>query len=162
LTVAGESFPLSDRVDLQRALDAYQQVPERRIALHGVAARYSQSPSLSENFDQLELVPIRLTSAPVPNNNVVMCIARGLAIVSDAARPAVLLIETDTDAAKLEVMTRTLEDAQAVIAELKRTMREHSIYRGRAVTLEASWRRHGQLRFIDVPQVRRGDIVLPG
>jgi hypothetical protein len=173
LPILGERFGKHEHANLHLAVEGYLAEEGREAELLGVAAhemfgaKLSQlvaPPSARSGMPAPGLGPVEYVNLPLGERRVLACVQTGLYLARRGEeRVALLLCGTSRyrEETSAEVMAPTRAEAEAVLAQIRTAMRERSIYRGRIISLEAT--RHGgiDVRFHRLPEVGRGDIVLP-
>lgn len=178
LPILEESLELAERPNLQAALDSFLAVDGRSAELLGIMSPYR---SLGLNLSSL-FAPTRtgLTGGPPPSqgpvqfinvqlegDKVLACVQLGLYLIRDGEEPLAALVSGVREIGightiTVEVMALSRDTAERFLAELRNSMRKHSVHRGRVLSL--SYDRFGEglrLSFARPPVVERDQIVLP-
>jgi hypothetical protein len=134
-----ERFPVYQHADLQRALDAWLKEPGRSHTLDGVKATlFSDTTSLS-TIGGAEPGPVEYATIDLGDGERITCVERGLYRVRDKQKqPYALLVSSRGNwqkELKLEVMAKTREDGERLLATLRDRIRKSSVYRGKILSL---------------------------
>ena len=174
LPIVSQSLQPWDRPNLQLAIDAWLE--DREFELFGLPPMHGYRAGLAElvrgggpAFLGLgELTGLEHITVPLGEHESVTCVQSGLWLVAGDDGPVALMLRGQEmgEAEKLtfEAMAPERERAEHVIADLRRTMSERNVYRGRVLELQP---RHfhddegAPLTVRTLPQVRREQIVLP-
>ncbi len=137
-----ERFPIYQHADLQRALESWLKEPGRTHTLDGTKSTIlSDSTSLSA-IGGAEPGPVEYATVDLGDGERVTCVKRGLYRVRDKQKQPYALLVSASDGwhreLKLEVMAKTREDAERVLATLRDRIRKSSVYRGRILSLSQS------------------------
>jgi len=171
LPVVSRPLEAWDRPNLQVAIDAW--LAGKEVEVVGVSVMDGYRAGLAELVRggdwaaHVELGGIDHMTVPLGGQESITCVEAGLWLVRDGEQPlVVMLTATDRgmgDRLGLEVMAPERERAETVLAELRRLMAEHNVYRGRVLEL-ASRHFHedegAPLTVRSLPVVARERIVL--
>ncbi len=111
--------------------------------------------------------PVQYVNIPVAGDRVQPCIQCGLLLVEDGDDRCAIFIRAASKldfrggGVSIEVMAREHSDAEAILAELRRAMRDRNVYRGSAISLAVDGYRELAVRFHRLPRVSRDEIILP-
>ncbi len=169
LPVVGEQLDAPEHPNVQRAIDAYLAEGGRRSEVLGVLAGPHGPSSLAGFLGQREHAP---QPGPVEYVNVGIegevspCIQSGLYLITGPDEPLAVLVKGPDEAGlrpkvHIEVMAARRAAAEAFLADLRRRMRERSIYRGRVLSLFADETRSLRVKFHHLAAVDRSAIILP-
>jgi hypothetical protein len=175
LAVLSEDFPDRDHPNVQVALDSWLGKEGRSVDLVGVVC---DQPFFAVTLSSLA-TPVRSRreaphEGPVPYANAVLdagrvipCIQSGLLLLNDLEERLAVLVqgprrESPFARVTVEVMAHDRQRAESFLAELRRTMRTRSVYRGRVVSLKQDRRGNVQVEFHRLAKVPREGIILPG
>ncbi len=171
-SVVARELPAFEHVNLQTALDAWGAAPGRRVEVHGVVLPpHYGGIDLQQLITGEGLPPVRLSAPAVvdlPNGpgSTLACLRLALLVVTDAAGRYLLMVqgprEHEQPSLRVEVAGLPVPQAQAVLAELDRLRGELNVYRGRLVEVSVGPMGQVLLTFLEPPDVRRDDVVLPG
>jgi hypothetical protein len=174
--VTRETIAAYDRPNLQLALDAYLEGPGREHTLVGFGgAHRMMDASLSALVGvesahlHLGVGPVERTIVELGGGRTLTCVASGLYLVSDGDERLALHFGQRPEhfggsGLQLEVMAPQAETGERFIADLRRLMVEHNVYRGKMLALEGGEEGpYGavSVRFLSRPSTARDDIVLP-
>ena len=172
MPVVGQGFGSRQHPNVQIAIDAYLAEDGRSAEIVGIGADSFQS-EFGVSMSQL-VTPARggrtpLVEGPVEHvdinlgeDEVLTCVQRGLYLIKDGdARLAVLLSRARHEDLRVDAMAQDREDAERFLADLRSTMRERSVYRGRVLSLSAGGMGSVSVEFHTLPKIDRGQIVLP-
>jgi len=175
LPVVRESVAAYDQPNLQLALDAYLAEPGREHRLLGFGgAHETMQISLAmlvggqSGYLHLDAGPVRSTLVELDEGRRLTCVTSGLYLVSAGDQRIALRVGDQephgprSGGLELEVMSPAAEGAEEFVAELRRRMGEHNVYRGKMLELEAENYGGVSVRFLARPATRREDIVLAG
>jgi hypothetical protein len=172
LPVVSRPLEAWDRPNLQVAMDAW--LAGKASELVGIAVMEGYRAGLAELVrggswaGEVELGGVEHVTVPLGGEESLTCVQAGMWLVRDGdARTVVMLSSSNHgmgESLTLEVMAGEREAAEAVIADLRRLMHEHNVYRGRVLELAP---RHfhadegAPLTVRSLPEVPREGIVLP-
>ncbi|RBY83984.1 ATP-binding protein [Blastococcus sp. TF02A-26] len=170
-SVVARELPEFEHVNLQTALDAWTAESGRRVEVRGVVLPpHFGGVDLQQLMTGEGLPPVRLSAPAVVDlpdgpGSTLACLRLALLLVTDDAGSYVLLVQGAGEhrpTMSVEVAGLPVQQAQAVLAELDRLRRELNVYRGRLVEVTPTQMGGVALSFLDPPDVRRDDVVLPG
>jgi cell division protease FtsH len=156
--------------NLQLALDALAAGADhdlRVIGLGGGARHYGDlslgSMQIQEHFGA---GPPEYVNMPVGPDRTMACLELAVLLVSMPEGPVAALLHRGDEhhmGPALSVQATSPSDglAQSFLAELRRLMDAHDVYRGQVVTVEST--RHGgsRIAFLERPSMQRSELVLP-
>src|SRR6266566_1073600 len=180
LPVVGQGFPSRDQPNLQRALDTFLASNDRWADLVCVVSTYKRfnGIGLADLVSKQERNGLMGSHAPGPgpveyvdvalgDTDAITCMKSGLILVADESdqRLAVLVNSSENGVNRgqinVEAMARTREEAEAFLAELRQTVRECNVYRGRMISLEQERYQPITVRVHPTPDIERSSIILP-
>lgn len=177
LPIVAESFDPNEHPNLHLAMESYLNQPGRSAELHGVAGEHAYPgvslsglvrPAEDNLFEvrSFSVGPIQYVNIAV-DDDVLACVQVGLYLVRDGDERFAVLVRGPMDIgyrskAQVEVLGRTKEAVENVLANLRSKMREKNVYRGRVLSFNRD--EHGlntRIGFERIPQIGREQIVLP-
>jgi hypothetical protein len=168
LVLLNEHLLGRDLPNLQIAMDRYLLGPERSAELVGYILEHDQ-PGLGlstilarQRWQVITEGPVQYRAVELADGERMQCMDRGLYLINNGGRRLVLgirLNEYFERGVTLEVMCLDREQGEAFLADLRRLMREHNVYRGHIISLGG--REAEDIRFHQLPPVAREDIILP-
>jgi cell division protease FtsH len=172
--VTGESVAPYDLPNLQLALDAYLEpdgVEHRLVGFGGHVgyAEMSLSGLVHDYGFGIAEGPVRRTVVQLEADRSVTCVTAGLFLVTVGDDRLALLVMQgqrgfDAPGLQMEVIAPAQEDGERFIADIRRLMREHNVYRGKVLALRGgSEMMNGGMtvEFPAVEPVSRDQIILP-
>lgn len=166
-----ERFPLSERVNLQLALNEVEAGSDRwqLIGLQadvGNFGGFSITALAGGRFGMhIDEQPVEHTQLPVDVDATLDCFRSGLILTEHDDVPVGILVFTQQHGPQPDLIVEIVGAADGVASELlgriKRLMREKNVYRGKVVSF--SFGHHGEfgLRFAHVPTLTRSDVIMP-
>jgi ATPase family associated with various cellular activities (AAA) len=177
LQIVAEQFEPSDHPNLQVALDAYLAGGRREADLVGVAAeqRRYMGVTLSDLIAPTNsgLVgnstpregPVEYANLQLGEEKILPCVRFGLFFIREGEERLAALISTHEQgpwhALRFEAMAPRREAAEEFLAQLRRSMRERSVYRGRVLSLSQESYEPLKVELRSLPKVSRDGIILP-
>jgi cell division protease FtsH len=161
--------------NLQLGLDAALARPgwsAEIVGLTGEAKRYHQF-SLSDLMTGEQWLPNvgppEYVNAPIGHDQTLACLDFALVLITSPAGPIAVFLRRGEDRgpmmpAPLSIQAVAAEDGAAAtfIAELRRLMHEHDVYRGQVLTLKTDPHSGGrELIFLERPRLAVEDLILP-
>jgi hypothetical protein len=181
LPIVTDEYPLVERPNVQRAFDAWAALPGRSISTLGLASPYrgGMELSLGELLTPsswrplIGLGPVSFVEAPSGPSATMSCLTNALVLLSDGDRRlAGLLVSTPnmgmrTPDLKLQVLASDTTAAADFLAEFRRLMIEHNVYRGQVISLVSSPAQGPMpgsvaVQFHERPAVDRAGLILAG
>ena len=161
-----------DRPNLQVAIEAWLEDRDHEViglpTMHGYRASLAELVRGSEWGETAQNVGVEHVEVPLGEHESVTCVQAGLWLVDDGVEPLVIVLRSvdhgGGEELGLEVMAREREDAERVLAELRRLMAERNVYRGRVLELSGRHFHHDEAAPLTVrtlPAIARERIVLP-
>lgn len=174
--VVGDSWPVYDHVNVQRALDAWLAEPGRRAEVVGLTGFQHMEFGLSELLHLgSDLIPVRLGGLATvnlpsgPGGQTLRCIHTGVLLVTepDGTRLAMLVrsAEMMDRRVHVQVLCSDTTRAEAVAGRLRELVIERNVFRGQVVSfgddIFGPDRGASLLTFQARPHVPRERLVLP-
>jgi hypothetical protein len=172
LPIVSERFQPPELPNVQLALDAYLAEDGRSAELVGITMPHKRGMAFSLG-DLLASGssswaprpgPVDYLDVALGDERVLTCVQLGLFLVRDGTRRAALLVSAPPEHGQPQVVVEVLAEkdhGSAVLADLRRLMRERNVYRGRVVSLLYDMYGGLALKHHEIPKVARDDIVLP-
>lgn len=167
-----ERFPLSERVNLQLALDEVEADVDawELIGLQSDVANYggfSITALAGGRFGMhIDEQPVEYAQLPVGVDETIDCFRAGLVLTEHDGVPVGILVFSSQHHGPhpdlvVEVVGAADGAASDLMARLKALMREKNVYRGKVISF--SFGQYGEfgLRFAHVPTLDRGDVIMP-
>jgi cell division protease FtsH len=174
LPVVAETYPPYDLPNVQVALNAYLDLEGRTHRLIGLAGQQRRWMSLSDIVSSSEHAGVALGSVdyanvPISPDETLACVAFGVYLIEHAGvRLAALMRLGDERSGEpgvsIEVVCRERDVARAMLADIRRLMVEHNVFRGQVISFGESRMGHvtvGPIVFHRRPHLERDAIVLP-
>ncbi|MDP8967308.1 MAG: ATP-binding protein [Actinomycetota bacterium] len=172
LPVVSRSLEAWDRPNVQVALDVW--LADKQFEVVGVSVMEGYRAGLGELVRggewaaEVQLGGAEHVTVPLAGQESITCVESGLWLVGEGDEALVVMLKSSAgfgpgEQLALEVMARRRGRAEAVLAELRRLMSEHNVYRGRVLELRS---RHfhddegAPLTVRSLPDVKREQIVL--
>ena len=175
LPVVTEQFERHEHPNVHLAIEAYLAIEGRSAELVGVSAAHEmfaaklaqlfRPPSAMMGAAATTVGPVEYNNVTLGDGRVLACVSSGLYFVRAADRRLAVLVTAPRErpfgsGPTVQVMAADRAQAEAVLAELRNTMRKQSVYRGKILSLEAT--RDGmEVKFHHLPQIERDQIILP-
>ena len=163
-----------DHVNVQAGLDAWLAEPGREHEIVGLAGTQYHGVGLASLWHPADWVDARIggvttASRPCgPGGATRLCVQWALYLVADPDGPLVVMLQGPEDASvrervTVEVACADPERGQRVIDEIRRQSVEHNVYRGHVIAFGHEVFGQGAtfLSFLDRPEVRRDQVILP-
>ena len=183
LPIVAEEFDPSDHANVQRAVDAFLEGPERTAELLGVLSdqqRYMglkltdllapARPGLWGGAPPME-GPVEYANVRLHDDQVLPCVKSGLYLVRETAAGAAAgrlavylrgpLEQGYPRRVRVEVMAPVRAAAERFLADLRTALRTRNVYRGHVLALSLDEMRQLQVHFRTLPRIAREDIILP-
>jgi cell division protease FtsH len=171
--ILSESFSSWDHANVQIAVTAWLEDPERSHELIGLTGQQRHFSSLSDMLDtanwvQVRVGPVDLVNLPVGPQETLPCVQFGLFLIDDGtARFAVLMRgpsqHAETQAVTLEVLAPDQDRGRRFLLEVRALTVDLNVFRRQVISFGESQMGHygvGPLVFYDRPSVDREDLVL--
>jgi hypothetical protein len=170
MVILQETFLERDLPNLQLAFQHFLTGPERLADLLGYTVEHDHPNfglSMILSMRRWQVVtegPVQYTSVELADGERLQCVQKGLYFIRDHGYKAVAFIRSGDQhwglpGLKLEVMCPDAERAEAILAELRRLVSEHNVYRGHVISLGAKGPE--DVRFHALPAIERDSIILP-
>jgi cell division protease FtsH len=168
--VLGEDVPSWDHASLQLGLEALFAGEGRTVSLVGIGGGQKRfmALSLSDLVNEQHFRPgsVEYENVPVGPAKTHPCLLFGVALLRDREGPAVVLVRRGehhgpNPGLQVEVMAPGDGHAAALLAELRRHMRERNVFRGQMISLESTMWGQTNVTFHDRPSLSRDDVILP-
>jgi AAA+ superfamily predicted ATPase len=174
LEVHAEEFDPFDHPNLQVAIDAFLDSPERQAQIVGISVqnrRYMEL-SLSEILTGegwIQEGPIDYVNFHLAGGRLLPCVQFGVYLISDHGRRLVAVLSGPVPRAnrvsvRIEVIAAESALSQELLSEIRDTMLRLNIYRGQVLSLSPAQRGMGsdmRIAFHELPSVDRDDVILP-
>lgn len=170
LPVIEQHFATYERPNLHLAIEDVVRSTDPKFELSGIVlyqeynraslARLSRKAS-AKRFDE---GPVEYVDVALHGDQRLGCVKNGLYLFGESGRPLALLLEQDqhwNQRVLVEVMAPDRETAERVSRQVSRRTRQGEAFRGHVLSVEEDC--HGQLsvRFHQLPQIRRDELILP-
>lgn len=177
LALVSESLPPYDLPNLQVALDQVLARGDVKATSIGIV------PDMGSMFSDLgNLVlsppdqpdhsppregPMTYLNVELANGRVLPCVQLGMFIVRTPNSACVYFVTAQIDGVRdklsVQVLARHRDEAQAAMADFKKTMGELDVYRGQVLMVEEGLMSGVKIRFANLETVAREDVILqPG
>lgn len=157
-----------EQVNLQVALDAWMAEPGRSVDVRGIfVPRHHMQPDLTSlitgNGTPVQLVAPAVVDLPDGPHSTRACYIRALLLVEDHTGRYALLLSTaeHEPVVQLEIAGLSIEQAQAVFAELDALRDRLDVYRGQIVQVHSTPMGGLRLDFLDPTPMPRERLILP-
>lgn len=166
-----ERFPISERVNLQLALDRLQADATQweLIGLQADVGNYggfSLSALATGRFGgHIDEQPIEVVQLPVAVDQTLECFRCGLVLTTFDRSPVVLLVCNSEHGMAPQVVVEIVAArdgvASSLVRHLKSLMQELNVYRGKVISF--SYGQYGEfgIQFARVPELERADVIMP-
>lgn len=171
MVIVKQDFPDRDLPNLQIAFDHFLTGPNRSAEQTGYLADhdypgFSISSILTRphRWQSVTEGPVQYRSVELADGSHMQCVERGLYFIRDGETKLVAFIRGAENyfggrAVGLEILCPLTEKAEAMLAELRKLLNEHNVYRGHVISLGG--RDGDQVAFRTLPEIKRDGIVLP-
>lgn len=156
--------------NLQLAIDAAFARPGWSVRVVGLGgnARHYHDLSLSSVMlgDHFGVGSVEYVNVPVGPDKTLACLELAVLLVSSPDGPLGVLLHRGNEhhgGPELNIQATSPVDglAQRLLAELRRLMHEHDVYRGQVITIEFDRHGSGRIAFLERPAMQRSDVILP-
>jgi hypothetical protein len=178
LPVVAEEFARHEHPNLHLAIEAYLGGRERSADLLGVTVAFqmfggmklsqlfSPGSGVMKGSDAAQVGPVEYNNVSLDDGRVLACVSTGLYFVREGERRLAVLVTAPSErpfgsGPTVQVMAADRAQAEAVLAELRNTMRARSVYRGRVISLEGGRSDGVDVKFHHLPKIERDGIILP-
>ena len=169
-SVVSRTLPVFEHVNLQTALNAWTAQPGRSVAVHGITLPPHYEPVTLQQLVTGEGIPPLRLSAPsladLPNGpgSTLACLLLAALLVEDERGRYVVMVVGPSEHShdlRVEAAGLSVEEAQAVHAELDELRNRLNVYRGHVVDVAITPMGGVSLTFGEVPLTTRADVILP-
>jgi cell division protease FtsH len=174
LPIVRDSYPTFEHVNVQAALDALLSEPGTTHHLDGLLGEHHYHMSFGDLIQYshprgIALGAVDYVSLADGYASARPCVQAGLYLVRGESGPFALLLRGPSEnsprmSVSIEVLAADREEAEAVLATLRRLVLEVSVFRNQVVTFDGGQfgeRSAGPIGFMSRPTVAREDVVLP-
>jgi hypothetical protein len=111
--------------------------------------------------------PVEYANITLDDDRVVPCVQSGLFLINRGAEPLALLVSGPMKEfhpmaqVGVEVMARSRDVAEGLLADFRTAMRKRNVYRGHIISLAESRMGSMEVKFHRLPSVNRENIILP-
>jgi cell division protease FtsH len=170
LSVHGEELSSFELANLQLGLDAALARPGYTVTLRGLSGpgRRFSDVSLSDllTASHFSFGPPEYVHAPVGPNRTLPCLAWAVLLITAPDGPLVVFVRRGDDngpvpGLMVQAVGREPEAAPRFLADLRKLMLEHDVFRGQVITIEADRRGGRTVVFLERPEMERDALVLP-
>jgi hypothetical protein len=179
LPVVSQEFSITDRPNVQVALDAYLEGKGRSAEILGFVTPYGRlrGSSITDLLartrggfvgeSSVQEGPVEYVHVDLGEGKSVMCIDTALVLVTSDNGPIALLISSGHEQGpfrgkiQLQAMAPERDLAERLLADLRIEVRQRNVYRGRVISLEQEQFGSVNVRFHELPKVDRQQIILP-
>src|SRR5262245_52942698 len=171
LPVVSEGYAAYDHANLQVALDAYVESGGRTSDLIGLSGQQRRWMSLSDlvataHHSGVGIGSVDLVNLPIGPDVTLACVAFGLFLIEDDGRKLAALVRAADEQSghsevSLEIVCEDRDHAGAMLAEIRRLMVEHNVFRGQMISFGETHMGHmgvGPIVFHARPEVGRDAI----
>lgn len=170
-----EKFPLYDHANLHIAVEAEFSGPTCSAEMVGVISPEYLGVTLSMLVAPAKTGlwggaapsegPVEYINVELEDERVLACVQSGLCLATRGGEPLAVLMrgprrEYDPSIA-IEVMARTREVAERLLADIRASMRSRSVHRGRVLSLDQTPNGAVEIKFHHLPAIPRESIILP-
>jgi hypothetical protein len=155
-----------ERVSLQLALDRWLggEQPGQLIGYGATGYRQGRLAQVLAD-DSIPIAPVEREQLTCGPGEELDCVTRGLYLLYHEGKPVVALLHPSDHSMELpllEILAHERRVAQGAMSQVLAEVNRHTAYKGRTLYLEMDdWPRQVQVRFRELPSVRREAIVLP-
>jgi hypothetical protein len=170
LPVVAEHFDLPEHPNVQKALASCLSGGDRQHEVLGVSldpyGRTRLADLLGPRTEQgPQPGPVEYANVPL-DDAVLPCVQNGLFLVRGGDQAFAVFVRGPNEVGfrsrvTVEVMAPQREQAESLLADLRRRMREGNVYRGRVLSLTVDEMRAVRVGFHHLGKVDRGSIILP-
>ena len=173
-----EKFPLHDHANLHRAVESKLSDPDCSVETFGVISPHQYmavslsmlvAPAKSGLMGGGEISegPVEYVNIALDDDRVLPCVQSGLFLVKRGGEPLAILMSGPMREFHpmaqigVEVMARTRDVAEGLLADFRKAMRKRNVYRGHIISLAATQMGGMEVKFHRLPGVNRENIILP-
>jgi len=170
LQIHGEELPSFELANLQLGLDAALARPGYSHTVLGVAGqgrRFSEV-SLTDllRSSHHRVGPPEYVSAPAGPSRTLPCLTWSVVLITAPDGPVCLFIRRGEEFGPVhgivvQAISAKPETAVRFLADLRRLMDEHDVFRGQVISISADNRGSLRVHFLERPELDEGDLILP-
>jgi hypothetical protein len=179
LPIVTQEFAVTDRPNVQAALDAYLEHEGRRGEVRGFMSPYAgfRGASITDLIAQRGSGffgqsgagegPIEYVHVDLGEGRSITCVDSAMVFITSESGPLALLISSGQEQGpfrgkiRLQAMAADRAVAEGFLAELRLEARRRNVYRGRVISLEHEQFGSVAVRFHELHEVVREQIILP-
>src|SRR5947207_1686364 len=179
LPIVTQEFAVTERPNVQVALDAYLGQEGRSGDVVGFISQYAgfRGASITDLvaqrgsgfFGQSEACegPVEYIHVDLGEGESITCVDSAMVFITDESGPLALLISSSQEQGpfrgkiRLQAMAADRALAERFLAELRLEARRRNVYRGRVISLEQEQYGSVAVRFHELHDVERDQIILP-
>ena len=176
LPVVAHNFEVRDHCNVQKGLEAWAAGEGRSLEVIGVTEEHrgyhrvdlasivTAQPGRGRGIG---IGPVEYENVDVGEDRTIACIQSGLLLMRDGEVPVAALVQGPIkwgpgNHVSVQVMSATREGAERWLTSLRTAVRDHSVYRGRIISLDVDRdTRSLRVNFHRLPAVAREMIILP-
>jgi hypothetical protein len=178
LPTVSDTFEPADHPNVQLALDSVLRRGDRSFECMGATG-----PNKNWGLGLAELLapagrglrgdpaasfgPVEYTTLALDGDHTMTAVQHGIFLLSEGERRLVLVVQGPVNSysrnkVSVEVMAPSRADAESLLGEIRREVRESNLYKGKVISLAVRGDEGAlSIRFHRLPPVGPGDIVLP-
>ncbi len=173
-----EKFPPYDHPNLHSAVESELSGPDCSVETFGVISPHRHmgvtlsmlvAPAKSGLLGGGELSegPVEYVNIRLDDDRTLPCVQSGLFLVMRGGEPLAILMSGPMKEfhpmaqVGVEVMARSRDVAEGLLADLRTAMRKRNVYRGHVLSLAETPMRGMEIKFHRLPTVSRENIILP-
>jgi len=170
LPLVSEGFKISDHPNLHVALENYFAPDDRPTTLIGFMSnrdRYGGArfvDLLQTGGDAATDGPVQYRNVEIEEGNIISCVNKGVYLVRDGEhRLAIMVRGPEGDyrpKLELDVMSTDRTIAEKFLAELRASMRQRNVYRGKILSLTQDCYQNTTISVKKLPSIDRTQIIL--
>jgi cell division protease FtsH len=172
LPVVSEELDGWELPNLQLAIDDLLERPDHTAEVVGLVGQHKRYAafSLSDLLSKAEWVPDvgppEYVNVPVGPDRTLACLDFALVLLRSPSGASVVFVRRGieggpTPRLSIQVVAADQETARALVAELRRLMEEHDVYRGQMLTVRTDPHGGRDLVFLRRPELAASEIVMP-
>ena len=171
LPVLEQEYPQYERPNLHLAVDEVAGENGSAASLLGivftehfevVSLSKLSRPATAESYDE---GPVEYVDVPLPNDERLSCVKRGLYLLHDDRQPLALLVSetlySHPPMIVTEVMAPTKDLAERFSHRLGKLVRHGKAFRGHVLSIDRDCTGIANVKFHQLPRVTRGQLILP-
>ncbi len=173
-----EKFPTHDHANVHMAVESELSDPDCSVETFGVISPHQYmavslsmlvAPATSGLMGGGELSegPVEYVNITLHDDRVLPCVQSGLFLVKRGDEPLAILVSGPMREfhpmaqVSVEVMARSREVAEGLLADIRTAMRKRNVYRGHIISLAETRMGSMEVKFHRLPSVNRENIILP-